>query len=249
MATAIVTGASKGLGRALAKELVARGWSVVVDARGSEALSRVEKELELAARDTTSAVVAVRGDVSDPAHRAQLVRSAAVLGGLELVVNNASTLGPTPMPRLSSSRTEDLREVFETNTFSPIALVAESLPLLLESADPRVMNVTSDASVEAYEGWGVYGSSKAALDHLSAVMAVEESGLRVWSVDPGDMNTEMHREASQGEDVSGLPAPEEVVGRLIALIEGEYPSGRYRAEDISTTEARTVAATQRDSAR
>jgi NAD(P)-dependent dehydrogenase (short-subunit alcohol dehydrogenase family) len=148
------------------------------------------------------------------------------------LVNNASTLGATPMPELSEYPLDQLRSAYEVNVVAPLALVQAALPLLHRSSDPRIINVSSDAAVEAYEGWGGYGSSKAALDHLSAVLAVEEPGVRVWAVDPGDMATQMQQDAFPGEDVSDRPPPGEVVPRLVGLIEGERPSGRIRATEV-----------------
>ncbi|HUC38327.1 MAG TPA: SDR family oxidoreductase [Acidimicrobiales bacterium] len=232
MSVAIVSGASKGLGRALALVLAERGWSLVIDARGADELSAAEKDLR-SHLDDKAELVALSGDVADPAHRRSLIEAARSLGGLDLLVNNASTLGGSPMPRLDVYPLEELRRVFEVNSFAPLALLQEALPLLESSADPRVLNVTSDASVEAYEGWGGYGSSKAALDHLSAILAAERPGLRVWAVDPGDMRTQMHQDAFPGEDISDRPPPESAVPGLLALIEGAHPSGRYRGSELA----------------
>jgi NAD(P)-dependent dehydrogenase (short-subunit alcohol dehydrogenase family) len=231
MATAVLTGASRGLGLSLARGLLGAGWSLVIDARG-------ERELEEAAaglRRTTSAgdrLRIVAGDVADAGHRARLIDESARLGGLDLVVNNASSLGPSPLPRLEAYPLGELERVYEVNVVAPLAVVQLALPLLRASADPRILNVTSDASVEAYEGWGGYGSSKAALDHLGAVLAAEEPGVRVWSVDPGDMRTRMHQDAFPGEDISDRPHPDEVVPALLSLIHGGRPSGRYRAAEL-----------------
>jgi NAD(P)-dependent dehydrogenase (short-subunit alcohol dehydrogenase family) len=231
MSVAIVTGSSKGLGRALAIGLAERGWSVVIDARGADALKDVERELHSVAVPGAS-VIALAGDVSDAGHRRELVRAAEQVGGLDLLVNNASTLGTTPLPHLSVYGLERLRRVFEVNTIAPLALVQDALPSLLRSANPRVLDITSDASVEPYEGWGGYGSSKAALDQIGAVLAVEQPSIRVWTVDPGDMRTQMHQDAFPGEDISDRPEPVEVVPALIGLIEGDASSGRYRASDF-----------------
>jgi NAD(P)-dependent dehydrogenase (short-subunit alcohol dehydrogenase family) len=239
MPIAIVTGGSKGLGAALAAGLADRGWSLVIDARGAAELARTEQALQARRRDGAS-VVAVAGDVADPVHRIELVAAALDLGGVDLLVNNASTLGPTPMPALAAYAVEDLAAVYEVNLLAPLALTQAALPALGRSGDPRVLNVTSDASVEAYEGWGGYGSSKAALDHLSAVLAVEHPGIRVWAVDPGDMRTQMHQDAFPGEDISDRPLPESVVPGLLALIEGDRPSGRYRAADLTPADVGSV---------
>ena len=225
MAVAIVTGASKGLGLALAEGLAERGWSLVIDARGSSALSRAAEEIR-ARLGQGAQLRAVPGDVSDAAHRRALAEAARELGRLDLVVNNASTLGASPLPAVADLSPEILRRVLEVNTIAPIALIGETLPLLRESPDPRILNVTSDASVAHYPSWGGYGSSKAALDHLSATLAEEESALRVWTVDPSDMRTEMHQAAFPGQDISDRPDPVTVVPFLLALIAGDAPSGR-----------------------
>jgi NAD(P)-dependent dehydrogenase (short-subunit alcohol dehydrogenase family) len=239
MPVAIVTGASKGLGSALAAGLAGRGWSVVIDARGVVELARTEEALRPRLQDGAG-LMALAGDVADPVHRIELVAAALDLGGIDLLVNNASTLGPTPMPALAAFAVEDLAAVYEVNLLAPLALTQAALPALSRSSDPRVINVTSDASVEAYEGWGGYGSSKAALDHLSAVLAVEQPGIRVWAVDPGDMRTQMHQDAFPGEDISDRPSPDSVVPGLLGLIEGDRPSGRYRVADLAPAGAGRV---------
>lgn len=231
MTVAIVTGASRGLGRALARGLADDGWSLVVDGRDEGALAEAGRELE-GRLAPGSSIVAVAGDVADPAHRRALVDAASGMGGVDLVVNNASVLGPSPQPRLAAYPLDVLRQVYEVNAVAPLALVQEALALLQSSPCGRVLNVTSDASVEAYEGWGGYGSSKAALDHLSAVLGTEEPGLRVWAVDPGDMRTRLHQEAFPGADISDRPEPETVVPALLALIASERPSGRVRAAEV-----------------
>jgi NAD(P)-dependent dehydrogenase (short-subunit alcohol dehydrogenase family) len=231
MAIALITGGSRGLGRELASALLSRGWSVVIDARDQQALQSAASELRQLHRGAVE-LVAVPGNVSDESHRASLVAAAERLGGLDLLVNNASTLGATPMPELADYPLDALREAFEVNVIAPLALAQAALPSLRYSPDPRILNVSSDAAIEAYEGWGGYGSSKAALDHLSAVLAVEEPAVRVWAVDPGDMSTQMQQDAFPGEDVSDRPQPAEVVPVLVKLIEGDRASGRYRATDI-----------------
>lgn len=228
MSVAIVTGASRGLGRALARSLAERGWNLVLDARGGAALAGVAAELSVRTK-----VVARAGDVADPAHRRALLDAAARLGGLDLLVNNASLLGPSPQPRLEEYPLDVLEVVYRVNVLAPLALVQLALPLL-RSSGGRVLNVTSDAGVEAYEGWGGYGSSKAALEQLSNVLAVEHPALRVYWVDPGDMNTQMHQEAYPGEDISDRPPPEASVPGLLELIEGDRPSGRYRTAGLVT---------------
>jgi len=220
MPTGIVTGASRGLGLALARALDERGWRVVVDARGAEALSE--------ATDGLSGVTAIAGDVADSDHRWALVEAAGE--PIDLVVNNASLLGPSPLPALADYPLADLRSVYEANVVAPLALLQLALPRLREGA--AILDITSDAGAEAYEGWGGYGSSKAALEQLTAILAAEHPGLRVYSVDPGDMRTQMHQDAFPGEDISDRPPPEDSVPGLLALIEGSLPSGRYRASEV-----------------
>ena len=228
MPTAIITGASRGLGLALASALAERGWDLVLDARGADALHEAAEELS-----ATTQVVAVAGDVADDEHRRALVEAARALGGPDLLVNNASVLGPSPQPRLADYPLEELRAVYEVNVNAPLALVQLAMPLLSQSPQGRILNVTSDAGVTAYEGWGGYGSSKAALEQLSAVLAAEHPQLRVWWVDPGDMNTRMHQEAYPGEDISDRPPPTESVPGLLKLIDDDAPSGRYQARPDS----------------
>lgn len=227
MAVALITGASRGLGRALATDLAADGWALVLDARGAAPLAELADELSMGG----ARVRAVVGDVADPAHRAELVTAARALGGLDLLVNNASVLGPSPLRRLRDHPLDSLVEVFCVNVVSPLALIQEAMCVLRPGA--AVVNVTSDASVEGYEGWGGYGSSKAALDQLSAVLAVEEPDLRVWAFDPGDMRTQMHQDAFPGEDISDRPLPGELaVPALRRLLVERPPSGRVRASDL-----------------
>ena len=226
---ALVTGASRGLGLALTRALVLRGWHVVVDARDGERLAAA-----VAALPDPSAVTALAGDVVDDDHRAAL--AAEVAGGLDLLVNNASVLGPSPLPPLARHPLPDLLEVFEVNALAPIALVQLVLPGL-QARRGCVVDVSSDAAVEAYAGWGAYGAAKAALDHATAVLAVEHPDLRVHAFDPGDMDTELHRLAEPGADLSGLPSPESVVPALLRLLDEDLPSGRYRAADLTTVGA------------
>jgi len=225
--TAIVTGASRGLGLALARDLAASGWNLVVDARDESALRAAHATLTGSGR-----AVAAPGDVADPDHRRALVDAARALGRLDLLVNNASALGPSPMPPLASLDPADLEAILRTNTVAPLALVQLALPLL-EAHRGRILNITSDAAVEGYEGWGGYGTSKAALEQLSNVLAAEHPDLRVYWVDPGDMRTQMHQDAFPGEDISDRPPPEESVPGLVALIEGDHPSGRYQARALA----------------
>jgi NAD(P)-dependent dehydrogenase (short-subunit alcohol dehydrogenase family) len=228
MPTAIITGASRGLGRALARALAERGWNLVLDARGGDALQEVATELA-----PTTKVVAVAGDVADAAHREALVEAARSLGGPDLLVNNASLLGPSPQPKLADYPLDVFRQVYEVNVTAPLALIQLALPLLAQSPQGRILNVTSDAGVEGYEGWGGYGSSKAALEQLSKVLAAEQPQLRVWWVDPGDMNTQMQQEAFPDEDVSDRPPPEESVPGLLRLLDDDPPSGRYAAKEVA----------------
>jgi NAD(P)-dependent dehydrogenase (short-subunit alcohol dehydrogenase family) len=226
MSVAIVTGASQGLGKALARGLVGDGWSVVLDARHGPELERVAAGLEVRLAPGAD-VVAVTGDVTEPGHRRRLVDTARSLGSLDLVVNNAGGLGPSPLPALSTLRVAALRDLVEVNVVAPLALVQESLDLLRASRGPgRVVLVTSDASTGAWPGWGAYGATKAALEQLGRVLAVEEPGLLVWSVDPGDLRTAMHQAAFPGEDISDRPDPVTVVPALCALIRSSEPSGR-----------------------
>jgi NAD(P)-dependent dehydrogenase (short-subunit alcohol dehydrogenase family) len=224
MPTAIVTGASRGLGLALARALAERRWRLVIDAREAGPLHETAAEL---ARITD--VAALAGDVADPEHRASLLAAAGER--VDLLVNNASVLGPSPQPALADYPLETLEHVYRVNVLAPLALVQLALPLLGPGA--RIVNVTSDAAVEPYEGWGGYGSSKAALDQLTAILGAERPALRVYAVDPGDMNTRMHQEAFPGEDISDRPAPETSVPGLLALIEGDLPSGRYQARALA----------------
>ena len=221
MPTGIVTGASRGLGLALARALDERGWRLIVDARGGDALEAATAELQN--------VTAMAGDVTDPGHRRALVDAAG--DRINLVVNNASRLGPSPQPALADYPLETLRDVYEANVIGPLALLQLALPRMPDGA--AVLDVTSDAGVEPYEGWGGYGSSKAALEQLTAILAAEHPGLRVYWVDPGDMNTQMQQDAFPGEDVSDRPPPEESVPGLLALIEGSLPSGRYQARELA----------------
>ena len=228
MPTAIVTGASRGLGLALARSLAERGWRLVVDARDGDALERAAAEL----RERTE-VVALAGDVADSWHRDALVAAAGA--SVDLLVNNASTLGASPLPPLARYPLDELEQVYRVNALAPLALMQAVLPRLAEGA--RIVNVTSDAAVEPYEGWGGYGSAKAALEQLTAVFAAEQPALRVYAVDPGDMNTRMHQDAYPGEDISDRPPPEQSVPGLLALIEGDLPSGRYSAAALAEAHA------------
>src|SRR3954452_6681151 len=223
--TALVTGASRGLGRALTAALAADGWHLVLDARDGARLATAVATLPFPDR-----VTALAGDVSDPAHRAAL--AAAVPDRLDLLVNNASELGPSPLPSLAELPLAAFQRVLTVNTVAPLGLVQLLLPAL-RRAGGRVLQISSDAAVEGYPGWGGYGASKAALDQLSAVLAAEEPGLRVFAVDPGDMATDMHQAAFPGEDISDRPTPDSVVPALLRLVQEPLPSGRYRAADLA----------------
>jgi NAD(P)-dependent dehydrogenase (short-subunit alcohol dehydrogenase family) len=226
---ALITGASRGLGLALARALAVRGWSLIVDARGAAALEAARAELTRHTR-----VIAIPGDVADPAHRRALAEAAREAGGLDVVVNNASILGPSPQPSLFDYPLEVLEQVYRTNVIAPLALLQAVRASLKPNA--AIIDITSDAGVEAYPGWGGYGSSKAALEQLSAVLAAENPALRVYWVDPGDMRTQMQQEAFPGEDISDRPPPEASVPGLVALLEGQLPSGRYAARALAATE-------------
>ena len=222
MRTALITGASRGLGRALAADLAVAGWRVVADARTAADLSAVA--------DATPGLVPVPGDLTDPAHRREL--AAAAGDRLDLLVLNASSLGQTPLPPLAAYDLDALRAVLDVNVVGSLALLQAVLPAL-RGAGGRVVAVSSDAAVEGYPGWGGYGASKAALDQLARVLAAEEPALRVYAVDPGDMRTRMQAEAFPGEDISDRPEPETVVPALRRLVDGDLPSGRYRAADLA----------------
>lgn len=223
--TALITGASRGLGLALARQLAADGWQLIIDARGIDALEAACQELK---QHTT--VIAIAGDVTDAAHRANLAKAAQALGGLDALVNNASMLGPSPQPLLLEYPLEVLVEVYRTNVIAPLGLIQAVSPFLKPRA--RILNITSDAGVEGYEGWGGYGSSKAALEQLSHILAAEKTDWRVYWVDPGDMRTQMHQEAFPGEDISDRPLPETSVPGLIELLTGDRASGRYAARSL-----------------
>jgi NAD(P)-dependent dehydrogenase (short-subunit alcohol dehydrogenase family) len=236
MSVAIVTGASRGLGEAVSTGLARSGWSLVVDGRDAVTLNAAADRIRAAATPGAQ-VVTVVGDITDDGHRHDLTAAAFELGGLDLVVNNAGTLGTSPLPSLADYPLDDLRIAFEVNVVAPLGVLQDALPLLLDAPHPRVLNVTSDAAVEAYEGWGGYGAGKAALEHLGAVLAAEFPALTVWSVDPGDLRTAMHQAAFPGEDISDRPEPSTVVPGFLELIGSDRPSGRYRAAELVSTGA------------
>jgi NAD(P)-dependent dehydrogenase (short-subunit alcohol dehydrogenase family) len=221
---AIVTGASRGLGRALAAGLASRGWRLVVDGRDPAALAQARSELP-------GDVAAVAGDITDPAHRAELIAVAAELGPLDLIVHNAGVLGPSPLPALGEFPLPALRDLVETTLVAPLALTQLALPLL-RTAQGTVVAITSDAAVEAFPGWGGYGAAKAALEQAMRVLAAEEPSVRVWAVDPGDLRTRMHQQAFPGEDISDRPLPETVVPAFVSLLDLRPDSGRVRLADV-----------------
>jgi len=224
---ALITGASRGLGLALSRALAARGWTLVLDAREPAALSAVSEELS-----RLTQVKDLAGDVSNPEHRNMLAGAVRQVGRLDLLVNNASLLGPSPQPDLLDYPLDTFEAVYRTNVFAPLALVQALKDFLLPGS--VVMNISSDAGVEPYPGWGGYGSGKAALEHLSAILSAENPNWRLYWVDPGDMRTRMQQEAFPGEDISDRPLPETSVPGLLALIEGDLPSGRYQARLVPT---------------
>jgi len=221
----LITGASRGLGRALAAGLARAGFDLIIDARDAAALDAAAGAL----RASGASVTAIPGDVTNPGHRAALV--AAARGRLDLLVNNAGTLGASPLPALADYPPDELRAAFEVNVIAPVALTQLALPLLRASGG-AVLNITSDAAVEAYAGWGGYGAAKAALEQASNVLAAEEPTLRVWWADPGDLRTDMHQLAFPGEDISDRPEPAAVVPGFVRLVTERLPSGRYRAAHL-----------------
>lgn len=225
----LITGASRGLGLALARALAKQGWTLIIDARGAQALEAARAELA----DLTR-VIAIPGDITDAAHRQALAQAAEQVGGLDAIVNNASILGPSPQPYLLDYPLDVLEQVYRTNVVAPLGLLQAVRGVLKPEA--RILNIISDAGVEAYEGWGGYGSSKAALEQLSHILAAENPDWRVYWVDPGDMRTQMHQEAFPGEDISDRPLPEVSVPGLLVLLTGNLPSGRYSARALPVPE-------------
>lgn len=229
---ALITGASRGLGREIAGLFAARGARLILTARGGETLAAASAALE-----RLTDVVALAGDLADERHAARLVEAGlARFGRIDVLINNASVLGPTPMPRLEDLSPTALDDIFRVNVCAPFALIQQVLPQMRTRAEGMIINVTSDAGVQAYPGWGGYGISKAALEHLSRVLAaeLEGSGIQVFAVDPGDMNTQMHRDAEPGVDLSHLPGPEAVAPAFVRLVEEATVSfGRYEAQCLS----------------
>jgi NAD(P)-dependent dehydrogenase (short-subunit alcohol dehydrogenase family) len=228
---AVVTGASIGLGAALSAGLVAAGWSLVIDARGAEALQQQTQQLR-ALSLPGSTVEAIAGDVADPDHRAAIANAVRRYGRLDLLINNASVLGPSPQPLLVDYPLHALRSVYEVNVIAPLALAQDLSPCLVRSEHPRILNITSDAALEPYPGWGGYGSSKAALERITAGWAAEQPGVTCWALDPGDLRTRLHQEAFPNDDISDRPDPATVVPAVIALIDSTIPSGRITVADL-----------------
>jgi NAD(P)-dependent dehydrogenase (short-subunit alcohol dehydrogenase family) len=231
MSVALITGGSAGLGRALARALAADGWRVVIDGRDAH---------RLATAGDVPGILVVPGDVTNEWHRGALAAAIEREGSLDLLVHNASTLGPTPMPRLAATSADDLLDVWQTNVAAPLALTADLLPFLRTSRG-TLLSITSDAGVDHYEGWGLYGASKAALEHLTLTFGVENPSIRAYAVDPGDMRTQMHQDAFPGEDISDRPLPESVVPHLLSLLVARPSSGRYRAADFPVAAERVGA--------
>ena len=223
---ALITGGSRGLGYSLAKQLLKSGWNVIIDSRNTDGTLDITR-LELT---QFGKVTCISGDVSEENHIQQIADAVKPYKHLDLIVNNASTLGIIPLPYLLDYSIKELNEVFRVNVFAPLAIIQILRPYLLSNS--IIINVTSDAGVEAYPGWGGYGSSKAALEHMSSILAVENQDMFIYWVDPGDMQTELKQNSSPNEDISSLPLPEEVVPGFIKLIEGKLPSGRYKAQEL-----------------
>lgn len=226
--TILITGASRGLGLALARALADEGWTLIITARGAEALEAAHRELA-----QKTAVVAIVGDVTNPAHRADIARAAEAVGGLDAVVNNAGILGPSPQPSLLDYPLDILEQVYRANVIAPLGILQAVRHTLRDGA--RIINISSDAAIQPYEGWGGYGSGKAAFEQLSAILAAENPAWKVYWVDPGDMRTQMHQEAFPGEDISDRPLPESSVPGLMLLLTEDFPSGRYQARTVGET--------------
>lgn len=224
--TALISGASRGLGLALASSLARRGWDLIIDGRNANALARAQEELQALTR-----VTAIAGDVADHAHRKTLRDAAAHHGGLDALINNASILGASPLPALLEHPLDTLAEVYQINVIAPLGMI-QDLRLTFKPG-VRVLNITSDAAVEPYPYWGGYGSSKAALEQLSAILAAENPDLRIYWVDPGDMRTQMQQEAYPDEDISDRPLPVTSVPGLLTLLEDDLPSGRYQSRRLA----------------
>lgn len=231
--TAVITGTSRGLGLAIARALAARGWQLIIDARGESALQKAYAELAAVTR-----VTAVSGDITDKAHRKALAVAAESAGGVDLVINNAGILGPSPQPDLLDYPLDVLTHVFQVNVIAQLGVLQAVRTMLTDKA--TIINISSDAAVEPYAGWGGYGASKAAFEQLSAILAEENPSWRVYWVDPGDMRTEMHQKAFPGEDISDRPQPEESVPGILQLVDGDFANGRYQASQLAPNLANAV---------
>jgi short-subunit dehydrogenase len=233
---ALITGASKGLGRAVAALLARREYSLILNARGAEALAEVARELE---RFTDVEVVA--GDVGEIAEEIAAL-SHRRFGRVDVLINNASEIGPSPMPRLDLYPWDALLHVLRVNAVAPLHLTQLLLPQMRERGSGIVVNVTSDAGVNAYPGWGGYGASKAALEHISRTLAAElaSTGVRIVVIDPGDMNTEMHRLAEPGADLSHLPAAEDVAPAIVEIIVENIEAARSESLPYARVEAQRL---------
>lgn len=229
MPTALITGASAGLGRALTSSLHRRGWDVIATGRREEPLAAVGAALG-------HGLHTVPGDITDPGHRDALADQVRERGHLDLLVHNASTIGTSPQPAIAQLTPQVLEDIWQTNVAAPLALTRALLPAL-RSSRAIVLSISSDAAVEHYEGWGGYAASKAALDHLTLTLGGEEPELVTYAVDPGDMRTKLHQQAFPGEDISDRPEPESVVPGLLQLIRTRPANGRYRAADFTPTGA------------
>jgi short-subunit dehydrogenase len=222
----LITGASKGLGLSMARLLARRGNPLIMNARGRRDLRSVEQELSAYTR-----VLAVPGDVSEVAEEIA-AEAHREFGRVDILINNASEIGPSPMPPLEQHPWDSLLQIFKVNAVAPMHLIQLVLPGMKERGHGTIVNISSDAGVNAYAGWGGYGASKAALEHLSRILAkeLEGSGVRALVVDPGDMNTEMHRLAEPGVDLSHLPDPAEVAPRILDLLDGSEQFARIEAQ-------------------
>jgi NAD(P)-dependent dehydrogenase (short-subunit alcohol dehydrogenase family) len=227
---ALITGSSQGLGLEVARLYAERGIGLILTARHLKPLEVARDELARLTR-----TVALAGDVADPAHVAQLVSTGfKAFGHIDILINNASELGPSPMPELTNLDPGELRRILDVNLVAPLRLIQQLLPTMRARREGLIVNVTSDAGVEAYPTWGGYGASKAGLEHLSRVLAVEleGTGVRVYVVDPGDMDTAMHRAAEPGVDLSHLPTPDHVAPAFVELLEESVPFGRFEAQQM-----------------
>ncbi|MBC5805465.1 MAG: short-chain dehydrogenase [Candidatus Eremiobacter antarcticus] len=235
---ALITGASRGLGLEIAKAYAKRGARLMITARTSADLERAAAEIRTSSRGDGAAreplIEALAGDVADSSHARRLIDTTVrAFGRLDILINNASELGPSPMPSLEQLPIDDYHRILDVNAVAPLQLTQFALPHLKAAGEAFVINVSSDAGVQAYPGWGGYGSSKAALEHWSRILAAEldGSGVRILVVDPGDMNTEMHRQAEPGVDLAHLPGPERVARAFVRFVEDvREPFARLEAQ-------------------